>query len=516
MKTAALYIRVSTDEQAEKGFSQRHQEEMLRKYCEIKGILIFKVYFEDHSAKTFKRPVWNKLLVDLRKNKGQTDLVLFLKWDRFSRNTGDAYYMISVLRRFGIEPQAIEQPLDLTIPENKMMLAFYLAAPEVENDRRSLNVFYGQRRARKEGRWPAAAPVGYTNLSDERGNKYIALKEPQASAMRWAFEEIARGKCTLADVFREIATMGISCKINNFYKIIHNPVYCGKVMIPKHQDEEEYMVDGVHEPLVSDALFYQVQEILKRGKKTGPKKVSEELLPLRGFLKCPKCEKMLTGSASKGRKNYYYYYHCFKKCQGRHKAKEVNDAFLEMLNEYRPKPGYEEFYAEIIKRAFKMNAGGDMDSRKLIMRQIQELYDKINNARELALSGEFDTRDFRQVKIANEKQITALESQLPEINLASRNIDKMVSGGISNLYSVYNEYDSYDLKRKRTVIGSFFPEKLTFDGSKVRTARVNEIVLNIALINRKLKGKKNWTKDDFTSLSSKVGVTGFEPVTLCL
>lgn len=59
--------------------------------------------------------------------------------------------MINQLRDLNAEPQAIEQPLDLSIPENKMMLAFYLAAPEVENDRRALNVFYGMRRAKKKG-----------------------------------------------------------------------------------------------------------------------------------------------------------------------------------------------------------------------------------------------------------------------------------------------------------------------------------------------------------------------------
>jgi site-specific DNA recombinase len=50
--------------------------------------------------------------------------------------------MISILRKINVDPQAIEQPLDLSIPENKMMLAFYLAAPEVENDRRALNVIF--------------------------------------------------------------------------------------------------------------------------------------------------------------------------------------------------------------------------------------------------------------------------------------------------------------------------------------------------------------------------------------
>ena len=47
MKKANLYIRVSTDEQAEKGYSQRNQEEVLRKYCEIKSIIVGKVYYED-------------------------------------------------------------------------------------------------------------------------------------------------------------------------------------------------------------------------------------------------------------------------------------------------------------------------------------------------------------------------------------------------------------------------------------------------------------------------------------
>ncbi|WP_249413574.1 recombinase family protein [Chryseobacterium indologenes] len=153
MRQADLYIRVSTDEQADKGYSQRDQEDRLRKYCEIKGITIRNVYIEDYSAKTFNRPEWQKYLVALRKIKKNTtaSLLLFTKWDRFSRNAGDAYQMINLLRSFSVEPEAIEQPLDFDIPENKIMLAFYLATPEVENDRRSLNTFYGMRRAKKEG-----------------------------------------------------------------------------------------------------------------------------------------------------------------------------------------------------------------------------------------------------------------------------------------------------------------------------------------------------------------------------
>ncbi|WP_286589806.1 recombinase family protein [Sphingobacterium sp. N143] len=69
MNVANLYIRVSTDEQAEKGYSQRDQEERLKKFCEINKITIRQVIFEDHSAKTFDRPEWKKMLLDLKKIK---------------------------------------------------------------------------------------------------------------------------------------------------------------------------------------------------------------------------------------------------------------------------------------------------------------------------------------------------------------------------------------------------------------------------------------------------------------
>jgi site-specific DNA recombinase len=193
MRNAVLYIRVSTDEQADKGYSQRDQQERLQRYCDYHGINIIESIFEDHSAKTFNRPQWIRLLQELKRKKKRPDYILFTKWDRFSRNTGDAYGMINLLNSLNIDPQAVEQPLVLTIPENKMMLAIYLAAPEVENDRRALNTFHGMRRARKEGRVMGFAPYGYVNRSKEDGKKYIALKEPDADNMRWVFEELEKG-----------------------------------------------------------------------------------------------------------------------------------------------------------------------------------------------------------------------------------------------------------------------------------------------------------------------------------
>src|ERR1700722_3826252 len=202
MLTVDLYIRVSTDEQADRGYSQRDQEERLRKYCDQHQMTVRKVIYEDHSAKTFERPEWKKLLLDLRRYKGKSDLILFTKWDRFSRNAGDAYQMINVLKKLGVEPQAIEQPLDMSVPESKIMLAIHLSAPEVENDRRALNVFHGMRRARKEGRWMGPAPIGYKNKSKEDGRKFIAIDESKAVQVRWLFQELARGQFNTEQVWK--------------------------------------------------------------------------------------------------------------------------------------------------------------------------------------------------------------------------------------------------------------------------------------------------------------------------
>lgn len=71
MKKADLYIRVSTDEQADKGYSQRDQEERLRRYCENNNIKVGQIIYEDYSAKTFNRPEWSKLLDTLKKKELQ-------------------------------------------------------------------------------------------------------------------------------------------------------------------------------------------------------------------------------------------------------------------------------------------------------------------------------------------------------------------------------------------------------------------------------------------------------------
>lgn len=133
MKNVIIYTRVGTDVQA--SFRLRHQEEALRRYCELKGYNVISHFQDCFSAKTFDRPEWRKLERFVKNNK-KVDLILFTKWDRFSRNTEQALAVIHKLSNIGIEINSMEQTLDLSVPNGKMMLSVYLLLPELNQLKR--------------------------------------------------------------------------------------------------------------------------------------------------------------------------------------------------------------------------------------------------------------------------------------------------------------------------------------------------------------------------------------------
>ena len=186
MKDVILYVRVSTDEQAGRGYSLRDQEQKLFNYCKMNDLNVMEIFREDYSAKTFNRPEFKKLLSYCKKNKRDIHQLLFIKWDRFSRNTTESYRILGEFNQLAIKVNAIEQPLDLTIPEQGLMLAVYLSMPEVENQRRSLNVIAGMRRAFKEGRYVGNASRGFDNGVDA-AKKPLLVPNEEAKYIQKAF-----------------------------------------------------------------------------------------------------------------------------------------------------------------------------------------------------------------------------------------------------------------------------------------------------------------------------------------
>ena len=521
MKIADLYIRVSTDEQADKGYSQRGQEDVLSRYCEINGIKVRKILFEDHSAKTFERPQWKSLLYDLKKYRGKSNLVLFTKWDRFSRNASDAYQMISILGKLGVEPQAIEQPLDMSIPENKMMLAVYLTAPEIENDRRSLNVKHGMRQARKEGRFMGIAPPGYSNKIRDNGDKYVAIDETQAKHVKWAFETLAEGVYTTKDVWKLAKERGLLCSLHSFWTLIKNVAYCGKIQVPKYKNEEAYLVQGQHEGIISESLFYKVQDVLNGRQRDiginssrGTTVTSPEMLPLRGFLLCDRCGKTITGSASKGCRNYFYYYHCYSGCKWRQKAEVVNMAFVKLLRQFYPKPGVTELFKGIVSEVYSNANQLQQSVRRKTISEITANNNRITKARELLLDDSIGPEDYKVIKSKAEEKIRRLEAKLNELSSVNKyqalDIDGLIYKTVENLKNLDLLYLNSDIQGKKEIISSMSSKKWRFENGELRTTEMNQAISLIYLINKRLNSKKTRLRPSQKSQSGFVPKRRFE------
>jgi len=356
--SVVIYTRVSTDEQARQGYSLPHQKMALEAYCKLKNIDILEHFEEEHSAKDFEnRPVFNKMLEYIKINRGVVKSILFTRWDRFSRNAQYSHNMIDRLRTMGIAVNSMEQPLDMNIPENKILLSIYLTIPEVENDKNSIRTTEGMRKAMKQGCFMGLAPIGYLNSRNSNNDATLTPNKEIAPLIKQIFEEYSLGIYSAEELRLKFIKKGLKISKQSFLNLLRNPTYCGKISIKQFQKEDAQIVDGLHQEIISEDLFLKTQDILN-GKKATKRitKVSDEEFPLRGTLICECHGKKLTGSYSTSRNGTKHsYYHGNTNCPVRFKTDTENEKFIEYLGQFETKPEINNLYKEFLKDAFGGN-----------------------------------------------------------------------------------------------------------------------------------------------------------------
>jgi DNA invertase Pin-like site-specific DNA recombinase len=477
MKSAYLYVRVSTDEQKRKGYSLPEQEDRLVKYCELNNIQVNGIFREDFSAKNFNRPEWKNLIAKIRKNKKRPLVnILFIKWDRFSRSIEYAYQIISVLRELNAQPMAIDQPIDFEVPESIVMLAVYLSIPEAENCRRGRTTSDGMRRARKMGRWSSRAPIGYLNRTTAEGKAVIIPKQPEADQIKWSFQQLATGVYTINQVGRMAYVNGLRCGLSNFWKLVHNPIYCGIVKVPASRNEEEQFVKGLHEPLISENLFYAVQQIITKDRnKRGDKTALKALFPLRGFLSCPWCHGRITGSVSHGKRSKYSYYHCMgRKCKGRFPAEALNNNYEEWLKKIILRPEVYELFDLVLEDENIFTRRREcIDQRKAIVSAISQQETHISKALKYFLDEKIDFEDFEKLKGENKTIILQLTKQL---EVVSSQLDGCEKDNDLSLYAELNLLQAYkkqDIKGKRDIVNLFMPASINPSNREFNSLKID-------------------------------------------
>lgn len=511
-KNVVLYTRVSTDEQAEKNLSIPSQIEKLKSFCKSKGWNVLKIYEEDYSAwKTFDRPEYNKLKTYIQENKKKVDYVLFIQWSRFSRNLSQAFAELENLRKLGIEANATEQWVDMSVPEAAFLLAIYLAAPQVENERLSLRVKAAIVQGRKQGKWMGRAPYGYYN---DKTTKLI-LPDPKASEIvAFAFNMYSKGVYTIEEVRRLSNEKGLTLQKQQFINMLSNPLYIGKIYLKPMAGEPEQYIKGLHSAIVDEEIFFKVQDILNGKRKPYQGKTKGEELPLKGHLICPTCGKVMTGSASKSRNgSLYHYYHCQRKygCRNSFRAKVANDSFESFLSSFQVSKEVLSLYSFILEDVFQTSDRDREQDKRSVLSEIENLEEKISNLDDKMLKNELSTERYNRLVETLEEQKKQAQTRYNQLSQPTSEYGKYIQFSTAFLADLAGCYKKVSLGNKQRIIGSIFPEKFQFDGKKYRTARINEVFALICSLDKGLKKKQ---PDLFAGLSSCAPPVGLEPTTL--
>lgn len=486
MKTAYLYVRVSTDEQKRKGYSLPEQEDRLLKYCAYNNIEVKGIYREDFSAKNFNRPEWKKLISVVKgKSKGDKS-ILFIKWDRFSRNIEYAYEMIGMLRKYRTTAMAIDQPIDFSVPESTVMLAVYLSVPEAENSRRALNTANGIRRAKLMGRYPNKAPLGFINLTTVDGKKIIAPKQPEAGIIRWAFHLLAKNTYTIEEIRKMAYDKGLKCSRSHFFRIIRNPVYCG--LIPIKFNSEEQMVRATHEPLISEELFSEVQRITTSKKRITSKTDNmNAMFFLKGFLVCPVCDRKLRGSFSQGSTKKYPYYHCQGRCKTRINASFLNDCYQRKLQQLTLSNKAVTLFKYILEeRNTNTQKTQYVQNRNMMVMKLNEQELIFSQARKLLVADVLKLDDYSELKREYQIHSKCLKRELRNINIKLEDIDKQNQLGDGSLVNIFERFSSLDVADKRHLVNLIPPIEVDFQTGDI-SLEMNSALSKILLMERKSK-----------------------------
>jgi site-specific DNA recombinase len=266
--------------------------------------------------------------------------------------------------------------------------------------------------------------------------------------------------------------------------------------------------------IISEELFYDVQEYLngkKRQKRTTTIFSNEDFV-LRGFLICPKCGKLLTASASKGKTKNYSYYHCRSTCGARFKSKIVNENFIDYLNRFIARAGMAAIYAKIIEEKYNRSSLKQGEDMTKLNNQLNELQELIKKARTKYMNDEIDKEDYVSFKAENEKKILELEKRILSNSNHREKIDHLIGQSVHNLIHLRNLFENGNNAVKRKIVGSIFTENLLFDGIECRTPKLNEAVELIFTVDKgfsKIKTAQNSINSD---LCRMVAGTGIEPV----
>lgn len=462
---AAIYIRVSTVEQALYGFSIDAQEQALREYCNRNNRIVYEIYCDRGitGTSTEKRYELQRLLNDAKK--GLFQEVIVWKINRMARRNLDLLKIVEELADHNVGFRSLtESHFDTTTPFGKFGLQMMGAISELDRNTILENAMMGLTQRARSGKHNARPPLGYrivtlSQIGRKRNTKMEIFPE-EAALVRRIFEQFASGH-GLRSIANSLNRDGYRTKKRKPFTIcavsdiLDNPFYVGTVTYLKYtqyskkrrkgKNANPIIAEGQHEPLISEEVWTKVRFLRQQKSAVSEKRFHGNLL-LTGLLRCPSCGAAMTGSRTNNKDKYgnpipRFYYSCSRMrnsgaviCKANGIRKEVAEGyFFDRLKEVLSKP-------HILRGIVK----GINDRKTNGVKPLQEELTVTNiNIDEIAAKKSrlielYEMDDFDRSLVA--ERIKKLDSDLNQLSSREAEIRNMLAGD-------YQEPVSYETVR---------------------------------------------------------------------
>ncbi len=290
--------------------------------------------------------------------------------------------------------------------------------------------------------------------------------------VRRAFDEYATGRHTKEQLLKRARNWRLTNRRGKpltsqaIGMLLRNQLYAGIVDVP------EYGVRGKRgdfEPLIDEDLFYQVQAVRAgRAPITAPRQRAHPDFPLRGFVRCESCGRGLTGCWSKGRSDYYAYYHCRPGCRAVNVTKATLEGlFADELALLQPTPGYMRLLKESVLQIWKGRRAAvreELANAERAAKAIQDKLDRLDEAFLFERSIDIETYDRHAEKLREELTVARIErrsGQLEELD-----VEGILAFAERILPRAADLWVQASLDQRQRFQQLFFPDGIAFDGNR--------------------------------------------------
>ena len=287
-KRVFIYVRVSTNKQAEEGYSIPQQIERLTKFCEAMGWQVVKVYTDDgYTGGNLERPALKSMIKEIEK--GNADIVLVDKLDRLSRSQFDTLFMIQKVfdaNNVGFVSRA--ESFDTSTPFGKAMVGILAVFAELERSRIKERMADGKEGRAKEGKYKGGGKVaiGYDyNLTTGE----LEINEYEAMMIREIFDLIIE-RTPIKTIAGIMNAKGYKTKYGHWNDVTirnlaENKTYIGQIL------HKGTWYPGIQTPIISKEKFDKVSKIMDERRiayeRYKPAKMYKT--PLGGLIWCKHC-----------------------------------------------------------------------------------------------------------------------------------------------------------------------------------------------------------------------------------